>query len=209
MRRISEKAFLSLLCLLWPALCFSQAAKKDSVKTPHPDFSGTWAFDKTESKVNRRDPLSRIEMNLFISHHEPELKVTRRIAAGDEEKAEEFFYYTDGRTENIPSLSANIRYRCKSGWDKAKLVSKCTLWFKFPSKGEEIPLKQELTEKWELSSDGQMLTQRIVYSQTYTDSSQAFQNLPPAVREGAQRERRVREILQPPNERRRVFRRVP
>jgi hypothetical protein len=205
----SVKVFISLLCFLCPALCFGQAAGNNSSRQKHTDFSGTWALDKAESKLNPSDPSSKADMTLVITQDEPEIKVSRTVAMGTEERQREFVYYTDGREESIPSLSESVAYDCKSKWDKSKLLSKCKIRMTRALNKQAIVLKEEFTERWELSRDKKVLTQRISFAPKLNNPPNVFRNLPPGVRESAQRERTVRTMLEQSYEIVKVFRRVP
>jgi hypothetical protein len=72
-----------------------------------------------------------------------------------------------------------------------------------------VLLKDEFTEKWELSPDGKVLTQKIRFTPRRNNPPNAFKKLPPGVRESAQREQTVRAALEQPYEIIKVFRRVP
>jgi hypothetical protein len=206
---IVRTAFIVLLCLLCPALCFGQAAKTASLRRQRPDFSGTWTLDKMERKGHRQGLPPQIEITLVVTHHEPEIEVSRTAALGTEERQREFVYYTDGRSEYIPSLSDYERYQCSSKWDKSKLISKCVAQFRHSYNRREISLKEEFTETWELSLDGKTLTQKIKFAPERRGPRDAFKKLPPGLRESAERERTTREMLEPTDELKNVFRRAP
>lgn len=189
-------AVTSFAALLFCAPCPGQDATSGAAKKARRDFSGTWAFDQSRSNIGPRDSSAATEWTLVVSHREPEVRADETIVTASGKSELHSVQYTDGRPVK------DELYLCKSKWDKTRLVRRC----------EDLePLVDtsysRFTERWELSADGRTLTQRITLPPPRAPRD-AFKNLPPGLREGVERERTVREMLEPRREIKRVFRRV-
>ena len=147
-----------LMTCLWLLLCLVPCAaqnKKKSFEHSPVNLSGTWELDKSKSKL--RDKQGSI--TLTVSQHEPEIRITRKSTLDGIEKNQELVYYSDGRGERNPSLFRNELTESDSigtttKWDKGKLVVKAT----YVRKSRGGSFEMEVTDKWELSSDGMTLT---------------------------------------------------
>lgn len=191
--RLAATLFAALL-LCAPSL--GQDAGSGAAKKARPDFSGIWAFDQSQSNIGPRDSSAGAEWTLVVSHREPEVRADETIVTASGRSELHSVQYTDGRPVR------DELYRCKSKWDKKRLVRRC----------EDLEPRDDashgrFTERWELSADGRTLTQRVTLPPPSAPRP-AFKGLPPGLRVGAEREMAVREILAPRREIRRVFRRV-
>jgi hypothetical protein len=158
---VARIAFLSACVLLPVILCAAQGAKVKTDGKGHPDFSGSWTLDKSKSDFGpfRDSPVVKADVALVIAHGDPALKMTRTMKREGRELTQELNYYTDGRGETNPSTLGRVGLRSETRWDGRKIVARSTLKRKTPDGGA---LEIESTEKWELSGDGQTLTQTSV-----------------------------------------------
>ncbi len=143
-----------LTVLLTP--CLSAAGARDEKKKAHPDFSGTWALDRSKSDFGIFDerPIAKADVTLVVAHAEPELKVARTIKLNDKRESSSLVYYTDGRGETNPGLFGVSEIKSKTTWEGGKLVARS----KLKRGGAQTHAELELTEKWSLSGDGKTLT---------------------------------------------------
>ena len=194
--KLTGRLFAALLCALCSTLCLGQDAKGGATKPERPDFSGTWAFDGSRSNLPPQISSAVTEWTLVISQREPEVKADETIVTARGKSEVHSVQYTDGRPVETRT------HRCKSKWDKTRLVRKCENLE--PRGGEN---DNRFTERWELSADGRTLMQRVTVPPLRVPR-EADNRLPPVLREGAERRRNIREILDPPREIKKVFRRV-
>jgi hypothetical protein len=166
-----KKFLVCLLMLACVSLCAAQEAKKNSASAPRPDLSGTWVFDAGKSKFgNSSAKLMYDSLTLIIAHHEPKVEITRKLVLKGQERTEQLTYYSDGRgekntlpehqitTQPKPSKSARMNpevVESQTAWNGRKLVTRS--FHKFSEHGET--LEAETIDKWELSPDGNTLTQ--------------------------------------------------
>ena len=154
----------SLACL-WLLLCAAtlcataQDDKKKSVNQTGPDLSGTWVLDRVKSKIDEREFRKNGSITLIVSHHEPEIKVTRKLTLNGRQQTQELVYYSDGRGELNPEFNRNYLtgkdvVRTTTKWEKGKLIVKAI----YRRKSPEGIFEMETFEKWEVSSDGTTLT---------------------------------------------------
>jgi hypothetical protein len=147
---------LALSCALFACAAGDAAGGDEKAK---PDFSGTWALDKSKSNYGpfAASPAAREEVTLEIVHREPELRVTRRSRAeGRGERTQESVFYTDGRGELNPPTLGRIGTKTKTGWEGGKIVARARLERR-AADGRAVTF--EVSEKWEPSADGRTLTQ--------------------------------------------------
>jgi hypothetical protein len=159
----------TILPLLFAFACAAPCAAQDKKKEPpaRPDFSGTWVLDLKKSGYgNVRNPRAvTLPTTLVIAHGEPEVRVTRKFPeAYSEERGGEIVYYTDGRGEKNTlvgrdrvSLSGTIESHTK--WKGKRLVIRGTDYL--VAFGDTNSF--DFTERWELSADGNTLTQTKEY----------------------------------------------
>lgn len=146
-------------------MCASLAlAQGDKPKDAKPDFSGTWAFDRSKSSLGplERSPVANAEIMLVITHKEPELKITRKVNLNGNATSQEFTYYSDGRGETNPATIGNNEVKSKTKWDKMKLESKSSSSFQIRGGGDVF--HTDTAERRELSQDGKTLTVTISIS---------------------------------------------
>ena len=141
------KTTISLLIILILSFTvFAQADKNKSGKTAKPDFSGTWVIDESKNKNLGYD------LTLIVVHKEPEMKVTKIYDFKGAKKTVEQTYYTDGRTSpDSPTGFSTVSQ--KTDWRGVILFNT-----QQASKDGGKTNEQTITEKWELSADGKVLT---------------------------------------------------
>lgn len=158
----------TILLLLSAFVCAAPCAAQEKKKEPpaRPDFSGTWVLDLKKSGYQVRDPRAvTLPTTLVITHGEPEVRVTRKFSgAYSEERGGEIVYYTDERGEKNTlagsdrvSLSGTIETHTK--WKGARLVIRGTEYLVAFGDANTF----DFTERWELSADGNTLTQTKEY----------------------------------------------
>jgi hypothetical protein len=140
------------------ALCLlsSSAAAGEDKKKPHPDFSGTWRIDREQSDFGEfgERPLSKADATLVVGHREPELKIKRTLSLNGQEEVKEFTYYTDERGETNQATLGVGEVKSKTRWDGDKVVSEARV----TRKSQSGPYELDITQKWQVSSDGKTLT---------------------------------------------------
>jgi hypothetical protein len=167
-------------------------------------------LDKTSTgrgKSNSNGP-DDSQVTLLISHREPEIKITRKTVSGGREWTQEVVYYGDGRGEtNLarntsadPDNDSEKEIRSETRWKKDKLITQTV--FRSPTHGTFVTTK--ITEEWQLSSDGQVLTQRRTIKSDVDELTTGAASpgmTPPAGRRII--------VTVDPSETRRAYRRVP
>ena len=151
------KFILSIFCLL--LFVSSSFAQQDKTATQNkPDFSGIWLLNFSQSDFGMsKGHLIYDALTLVISHQTPELKVTRKWAKKKKEQTRELVYYTDGRGEKNSNFNKNEIVTSKTNWDGNILTIKGTSSLMILNN----VMTSDITEKWELSADGQTLLQII------------------------------------------------
>lgn len=146
----------SLLTLLLTLCLLSSAAAGDEKKRSHPNFSGTWQIDRAKSDFGEfsERPLSKADSTLVIAHSEPELKIKRTLRLNGQEEVKEFTYYTDERGETNQATLGVGEVKSKTKWDGDKVVSEAHV----ERKGQGGTYELNVTQKWQVSSDGKALT---------------------------------------------------
>ena len=136
------------------SLALDSPQTSNSSSSPVPDFSGAWQLDRKQS--TNTESLRLPDITLVISQRDSILNVTRTVKDKKKERVQELTYYMDGRGEKNPTLFGGEKRESKSSWSSSKLVSKYALtsW----SSGTNRYYIQPVTETWELSKDGQILT---------------------------------------------------
>lgn len=155
--------------LLWLCLALGlagvSAAHDDKKKEekPRPDLSGTWELDRSKSDFGmfRDRPVSKADSTLVIAHRDPELKITRTLRLNGQEETKQFAYYTDGRGETNPAGIGPGEIKSKTKWDGDKVSVRAKLTRPGPG-GAAYDL--EMTQKWQVSSDGKTLTYTTLIS---------------------------------------------
>ncbi len=129
-----------------------------------PNLSGEWLLvSQSDSNSRRVSQPPEVQVQLSISHHDPEIKITRIKTTGALREVEEFTYYSDGRGEKNqgfglttkPPAVEKVQITSKSGWKKDKLIVRGS--YRQALAGQFREVRQE--DEWKLSSDGRTLTQ--------------------------------------------------
>jgi hypothetical protein len=132
--------------------CFGQSSK-----TIKPDLGGTW-----ELEVGRSGAAPE---QITITHHDPQLTIRRTVTIDGVREEEALTYYTDGRGERNP-VTGGLRTNASMGswhpsettsettWSKDKVVT-CSVQWLFAG---TVVFEYEITEEWQLASDGKTLT---------------------------------------------------
>ncbi|HEU4833591.1 MAG TPA: hypothetical protein VFS90_04215 [Pyrinomonadaceae bacterium] len=124
------------------------------------DINGEW-----------KQRLSDQLISLVVEHHDPEIKVTRRVVTEAQDKTEISVYYTDGRGE------INVRdgrpLKSITKWKGQNLSFSSSR----KSKGDGITLKTNESIKWEISSSGQSL---IEITETKMSLNEGYMSSPKA-----------------------------
>ena len=146
----------SLLTALLTLCLFSVVAAGVDKKKSHPDFSGTWLIDRAKSDFGAFEdrPLSKADSTLVIAHGDPELKIKRTLSLNGQEEVKEFTYYTDERGETNPSTLGVGEVKSKTKWEGDKVVASAHI----TRKGQSGLYELDVTQKWQVSSDGKTLT---------------------------------------------------
>jgi hypothetical protein len=144
------KALLLALCLL------ASAAAGDDRKKSHPDFSGTWRIDRPKSDYGEwwDKPLAKADSTLAVEHRDPELKIKRTLSLNGQEEVRDYAYYTDERGETNQGIFGVGQVESKTRWDGDKVVSEAHV----ERRGRSGPYTLDVTQKWQVSSDGKTLT---------------------------------------------------
>ena len=163
------KTILLSLCLL--ALAVGGAAARDGGKKegkPRPDLSGTWELDKSKSDFGlfRDRPVSKADSTLVIAHSDPELKVTRTLRLNGQQETKVFTYYTDGRGETNPAAIGAGEVKSKTKWDGDKVSAQAKMTW--PGQNGAPGVEMDVTQKWQVSSDGKSLTNTTGFSSAQT-----------------------------------------
>lgn len=161
------KSLLLTLCLL--AACAGAAARDDGKKEKaRPDFSGTWELDKSKSDFGlfRERPISKADSTLVVEHKDPELKITRTLRLGGQQETKRFAYYTDGRGETNPAAIGAGEVKSKTKWDGEKVAAQSKL--SWPGRDGAAGPELDVTQRWQVSSDGKSLTNSTVMSSAQT-----------------------------------------
>ena len=168
------KALVRTFCfILICAVGTSPAQQKQKTAKTKPDFTGTWLLDPSRSNVG---PSRTPDRPLKITHHDPELKITRMVEHNGQVTGQDLIYYSDGRGETNPTtmfLSTNTDVnpqghdkdvtKSKTTWSGDKVVTRFTL----RSVIGGHPLEFEMIDEWKLAKGGTSLTQtsRTVFRQ--------------------------------------------
>lgn len=162
MRRPLSASLLTMLLTL--CLLASAAAGDDKKKEgkSHPDFSGTWQIDRAKSDFGEWSdkPLSKADSTLVITHGDPALKMKRTLSLNGQEEVKEFTYYTDERGETNPATLGVGEVKSKTKWEGDKVVASAHI----TRKGQSGPYDLDVTQKWQVSSDGKTLTNTTTIS---------------------------------------------
>lgn len=158
---------LSLLCC-WAVCSAQDKDSKPNAAVSKPDLSGTWVFDFSQSDVGQvgSNP-DYDELILEIVHHEPELKILRRWKKKKGETSQKLLYHSDKRRDTNLGIDGDIRVRSRTHWEGAVLVTSGTISRFFG----EVALQTEMTERWELTPDGNTLKQTGSYKTTFFDKT--------------------------------------
>ncbi len=143
----------------------SRAQQKQNTVKSKPDLTGTWLLDPSRSNVG---PSRTPDRPLKITHHDPELKITRMVEHNGQVTGQDLIYYTDGRGETNPttmflSTSTDVNpqahdkdvTKSKTTWSGNKLVTRSSLRSLIAGRALEF----DIIDEWRLSQDGKTLTQ--------------------------------------------------
>ena len=152
---------VSLLSMLSPAAAAAGDDKKKGERA-HPDLSGTWQLDRSKSDFGEwgSRPLAKADSTLVVTHVGPELKIRRTLSLDGREEVREFAYYTDERGETNPATLGAGEVKSKSRWDGDRVVSEAHVTLRGQSGNYEL----NVTQKWQVSSDGKTLTNTTTIS---------------------------------------------
>jgi hypothetical protein len=166
-RKTKAIACASFLLLLCAALSFAQSSKIEPDKQkPVPVLGGTWVLDEEQPKQSKqRSAGTHDKVTLVISQHEPEIKMTRKVVSGGQERTRESVYYSDERGETNTgatiSTTPNPRdeeIKSRTRWRGDKLVTTTTV--RKATAG--TLLIWDIIDEWKLSPDGKTLTQTTI-----------------------------------------------
>ena len=145
--------FLSIFCGAAAGLAPGQT------KPVRPDLSGTWELNRAKSDLSddERYGLSLGEMSLAISHHDPELKLSRRFHSGNSDSESQSLFYTDGRGEANPGAKGQAAIKSNTQWKDKKLISRYALHRAVRSSNGTVDVV-DVIDEWSLSDDGKTLT---------------------------------------------------
>jgi hypothetical protein len=160
---VNNEIMKQLICVIILSLSLVVCISGQSKNTSHPDFSGTWMFNSTTSKVHgfRLSPDTLFE----VSYSDPILKASNKTKDGDKYiTTEEFTLYTDSRGEvsEVKKDGKIETVTSKTKWEGPRLVRKLS----HPSRGKYS--QKHTKEEWFLSVDGKALTRKITITSKYT-----------------------------------------
>src|ERR1700741_2683841 len=98
------KPLVSLFCFVLISalgMTSTHAQAKQKPSKIKPDFSGTWLLDSPKGNVGSS---TTPDQPVKITHHDPELRITRMVQSNGQLNGRDFVYYTDGRGETNPTL---------------------------------------------------------------------------------------------------------
>lgn len=159
----------TILLVLFALACAAPCAAQGEKKGTHarPDFGGTWVLDLKKSGYGDvRGPRAvTLPTTLVITHGGPEVRVARKFSeAYSGERGGDIVYYTDERGEKNTfvgsdrvSLSGTVESHTKL--KGARLVIRGREYL--VTFGDTNSF--DFTERWELSADGNTLTQTKEY----------------------------------------------
>jgi hypothetical protein len=150
-----RRSIVRLPFLLCALVVFGAAAAKNTPQqASHPNLSGIWKLDKSQGNYVKLSGLNPdADFVLVISHAEPEIKVLSKISNKQQQRIENFTYYTDGRGEVSHTYIENLEGKSKSKWDKERLSTT------FSVDPSDSRISVGVTQVWTLAKDGTTLTQ--------------------------------------------------
>jgi len=134
---------------LLSTLFVAAAAASLAFAGDNPDFSGSWKMDADKSDFGAMPPPT--SMTRKIDHKDPALSVDEARSGANGDMTMTFKYSTDGK-ETTNSLMGND-VKSTAAWDGKTLVITTNANFG----GTDI----KLIDKWSLSDDGKMLTDKM------------------------------------------------
>ena len=158
------------LSLIGVVFLVTVQAAQDTKQIPPatvPDLTGTWVFNLSKSDIGSPggSPLYD-ELTLTIVHREPEIQIVRWLRKKKRETTKRLIYYSDKRGESNPTMVGNS-LRSKTSWEGNVLVSAGTMRQGDPF-DTVLSVLTETIERWELSPDGNTLTQTSLSKGTLT-----------------------------------------
>jgi hypothetical protein len=160
-----RKSILGLWLLMSVTLCLAQDDKTKSGAKPRPDLSGNWTLDRSKSDFGRFEgsAIAKADVMMTITWTDPEFRVMRKMNLKGEDHSGDWLFYTDGRGETNPALLGGTKdLKTKTKWSGSKLVSKASYSRSYTGEDTNV----DIEEKWELSTDGKMLTNSFAVSST-------------------------------------------
>jgi hypothetical protein len=169
MRRPLSASLLTLLLTLCLTAAASAVDDRKKGGKSRPDFSGTWQIDRSKSDFGAFSdrPLSKADSTLVVEHRDPELKIRRTQSLNGQEEVKEFAYYTDERGETNQATIGVGEVKSKTKWDGDKVVSEAQV----KRRGQGGSYELNVTQKWQVSSDGKTLT-NTTHISNETDAQQ-------------------------------------
>lgn len=135
-----------------------QGRQDGSSVNARPDLAGSWRLDLSKSNLGSLKPdLLYDQLFLEIFYHEPKLTITRKVIKDKRERLQQLAYYIDSRGEKNPTFTGKGTIKSKTKWDGTSLLVDGIM--SAPVGGDTIV--QQMNERWEISSDGNTLTQVI------------------------------------------------
>ncbi len=159
---LSASLLGALLCLCLSGAAASAGGDGKKEGKPRPYFSGTWELDRAKSDFGLFSdrPLARADATLVIAHRDPELKITRTLKLNGQQEVKEFSYYTDERGETNPATVGAGEVKSKTRWEGERVAARSKM--SWPGRGGGPGVEMEVTQKWQVSSDGRTLTNTTV-----------------------------------------------
>ena len=158
----------ALLCFAVAAFASPLAAQNKPAK-PRPDLTGAWLLDTRKSDI--KGPTSRWDLPMKVSHRDPEFRITHMGESKGQVIELEFLYFTDDRGEANPATTlfttdpqtlqpgvvAKQETRSKTSWSGNRIVVRSQQRMTVA----DHVLEFEIVDEWQLSSDGNTLTQTL------------------------------------------------
>ena len=151
--------FLLSLSMLVPVFfVVLQKQPVPSSQSATQNLTGMWVLDVSKSDMGSlKANVLYDSLTLEITHDEPKLTIIRKITKDKRERLQRLEYYPDRRGEKNPTFTGSGTVKSKMNWENTVLVLDGMI--STPSGGDTMV--QKVTERWEISPDGNTLTQLI------------------------------------------------
>lgn len=154
-------AFFLFVC----NVCGGQAVTQSSTSVSAVNLTGAWTLDMKASDFGGdKKELVYDSMTLLIAQDGPVLKISRTIGQKKKARTQSLTYYTDGRGETNPATFGTGQIQSKTLWQANIVITKGTQ----STQTFGDVLISDVTDKWELSDDGNTL---IEYSSSSSPRS--------------------------------------